>query len=497
MQDDFYLTPAYEISRLVNSQEISALEVTKRFLTRAKALDKKLNAFNFFTEDLAFAQAERVDQEIKNNRKQFKLAGVPVAIKDNLCVKSIRTTCSSKILENFISPYESTVTGKLWQEGAICLGKTNLDEFAMGSSTEHSAFHGTYNPWDLSRVPGGSSGGSAVAVSSRMVPLSLGSDTGGSIRQPASLCGTIGMKPTYGTVSRFGLVAFASSLDQVGPFANNTKDLKLILSIISGHDPKDSTSLPVELSFHQEKLKNLKNLKLGVASSILRETEKISPEVFACFNKSIDFFCSQGAQIIELNLENCKKYALDIYYIIAPAEASSNLARYDGVLYGLREENQVKNSLIPVYKQTRQKGFGTEVKRRIMIGTHVLSSSYYDAYYKKAQDTRELIRQEFSEAFSQVDLILSPTSPVTAFKFGEKTKDPISMYLCDIATIPANLAELPGLSINSGFDSNNLPIGLQIISKRLEEHKILDFASFYEESYLQKEVAPRLPELVF
>ena len=493
MQDNFYLNSASEISRLVNQQKVSALEVTKYFLARAKELNKELQAFNFFTEELALEQAEKVDQAIQKEQKQFKLAGVPVGIKDNLCVKSVRATCSSRILENFISPYESTVTSRLWEAGAICLGKTNLDEFAMGSSTENSAFQKTKNPWDQSRVPGGSSGGSASAVAAKMVPIALGSDTGGSIRQPASFCGVIGMKPTYGTVSRFGLIAFASSLDQVGPLANSIEDLQLTLSVISGHDPKDSTSLPLKLNFYDKRFyskerQNLRGLKLGIFSSLVREAEKNSPEIFACFQKSLEFLRSQGAELIELELKYSKEYALDVYYIIAPAEASSNLSRYDGIRYGVpRKEHSGENELLlDFYKKTRQEGFGKEVKRRIMIGTHVLSSGYYDAYYKKAQDFRQLIREEFKEAFDQVELILSPTSLLTAFQFGER-EDPLSMYLCDLATIPANLAELPALSINSGFDSKNLPIGLQIISKKLQEYKILDFARFYEKSYLLAE----------
>ena len=471
-----HLKKAREIADLVNNGKITAVEVAKYFLERAKILDEKVNAFNSFTTELALKQAAEVDQKIKNGEKLL-LAGVPIAIKDNICVQNTKTTCSSKMLENFIAPYESTVTSKLWAAGAICIGKTNLDEFAMGSSTEHSAFGPTRNPWDLNRVPGGSSGGSAAAVASRIVPLSLGSDTGGSIRQPAGLCGIVGLKPSYGFISRFGLIAFASSLDQIGPFATDLEDAQLLLSVIAGHDPKDSTSLKNTPAFKAqiENKSNLKNLKIGLIKELMLNEENAPADLVLKFNESIKSLKLAGAEIKEVSLPISTAHALDVYYIVAPAEASSNLARYDGVRYGYRDETAL--SLNPKYEQTRAKGFGKEVIRRIMIGTYALSSGYYDAYYKKALQVRRLISEEFEKVFTEFDVLISPTSPMTAFPFGDKLNDPLAMYLCDIATIPANLAGLPAISINCGFDEKNLPIGFQLMAAHGQDEKLMD-ASF-------------------
>ena len=471
-----HLKKAREIADLVNNGKITAVEVAKYFLERAKILDEKVNAFNSFTTELALKQAAEVDQKIKNGEKLL-LAGVPIAIKDNICVQNTKTTCSSKMLENFIAPYESTVTSKLWAAGAICIGKTNLDEFAMGSSTEHSAFGPTRNPWDLNRVPGGSSGGSAAAVASRIVPLSLGSDTGGSIRQPAGLCGIVGLKPSYGFISRFGLIAFASSLDQIGPFATDLEDAQLLLSVIAGHDPKDSTSLKNTPAFKAqiENKSNLKNLKIGLIKELMLNEENAPADLVLKFNESIKSLKLAGAEIKEVSLPISTAHALDVYYIVAPAEASSNLARYDGVRYGYRDETAL--SLNPMYAQTRAKGFGKEVIRRIMIGTYALSSGYYDAYYKKALQVRRLISEEFEKVFTEFDVLISPTSPMTAFPFGDKLNDPLAMYLCDIATIPANLAGLPAISINCGFDEKNLPIGFQLMAAHGQDEKLMD-ASF-------------------
>lgn len=479
---DLHLKKAREIAELVNSKQISALEVAQYFIKRAAELNPKLNAFNSITPELALEQAKKVDERIAKGEKLL-LAGVPIGIKDNLCVKGTNTTCSSKILENFVSPYESTVTSRLWDAGAVCIGKTNLDEFAMGSSTEYSAFGPSRNPWNLDCVPGGSSGGSAVAVSGRLVPVALGSDTGGSIRQPASLCGITGMKPTYGLVSRFGLIAFASSLDQIGPFATDTEDMNLILSVIAGHDDKDSTSLPVNYEYKtlETKKESIKNLRIGLVKEMMLSDENTTgsaAEVSKSIQKAVDFFKSQGCEFKEISMPLTSKYSLDCYYIIAPAEASSNLARYDGVRYGKRTENP--EDLYSLYVNSRSEGFGKEVKRRIIIGTYVLSAGYYDAYYKKAQKVRKLISEEYAQAFKEVDIILTPTSPVTAFPFGSKTENPLDMYLLDILTIPVNLAGLPALSINCGFDSNNLPIGLQLVAPAMKDRELLEIASFYE-----------------
>jgi len=467
-----------ELHRQLISKERSAVEITQEALDRIQALEPKLHSFLCVTADRALSQAQAVDAKIAAKEEIGLLAGIPIGIKDNLCTQGIPTTCGSKILENFIPPYESTVTQKLAQAGAVMVGKTNLDEFAMGSSTENSAYQVTANPWDLSRVPGGSSGGSAAAVASQECTIALGSDTGGSIRQPASFCGVVGLKPTYGLVSRFGLVAFASSLDQIGPFGRTVEDAAILLEAIAGYDPKDSTSLKVEIPNYASALKpDLKQLRIGV----IQETfgEGLDSVVEQAVTKAIAQLQNLGAEIQTISCPRFR-YGLPTYYIIAPSEASANLARYDGVKYGWRASDS--ENLLDMYTHTRATGFGAEVKRRIMVGTYTLSAGYYDAYYLKAQKVRTLIKQDFERAFEQVDVLVCPTSPTTAFEAGEKTSDPLSMYLNDLMTIPVNLAGLPGLSLPCGFDEKGLPIGMQLIGKVLREDQLLQVAYAYEQS---------------
>ncbi|MEH2318300.1 Asp-tRNA(Asn)/Glu-tRNA(Gln) amidotransferase subunit GatA [Nostoc sp.] len=470
-----------ELHQQLVKKERSAVEITQEALERIQALEPKLHSFLCVTTERALEQAGAVDAKIAAGEEIGLLAGIPVGIKDNLCTKGIPTTCASRILENFVPPYESTATQKLADVGAVMVGKTNLDEFAMGSSTENSAYQVTANPWDLSRVPGGSSGGSAAAVSSQECVVALGSDTGGSIRQPASFCGVVGMKPTYGLVSRYGLVAYASSLDQIGPVANTVEDAAILLSAIAGHDPKDSTSLKVAIPNYAASLKpDFKprgQLKIG----IIKETfgEGLDSVVEQAVTKAVEQLQSLGA---EIQIVSCPRfrYGLPTYYIIAPSEASANLARYDGVKYGYRAPDA--DNLLSMYTRTRATGFGTEVKRRIMIGTYALSAGYYDAYYLKAQKVRTLIKQDFERAFGVVDILVCPTSPTTAFKAGEKTTDPLSMYLTDLMTIPVNLAGLPSLSLPCGFDDQGLPIGLQLIANVLREDQLFQVAYAYEQS---------------
>jgi aspartyl-tRNA(Asn)/glutamyl-tRNA(Gln) amidotransferase subunit A len=470
-----------ELHTQLVDKERSAVEITQEALDRIESLEPKLHSFLCVTAERALAQAQAVDAKIAAGEEIGLLAGIPIGIKDNMCTKGIPTTCASRILENFIPPYESTVTQKLADAGAVMVGKTNLDEFAMGSSTENSAYQVTANPWDLARVPGGSSGGSAAAVAASECVVSLGSDTGGSIRQPASFCGVVGMKPTYGLVSRYGLVAFASSLDQIGPFGRSVEDTAILLQAIAGYDPKDSTSLKVNIPNYLAALKpDLKprgQLRIGV----IQETfgAGLDSEVEAAVTKAIAQLQSLGAEIHVISCPRFR-YGLPTYYIIAPSEASANLARYDGVKYGQRAANA--ENLLSMYTRTRAEGFGTEVKRRIMIGTYTLSAGYYDAYYLKAQKVRTLIKEDFEKAFKQVDVLVCPTAPCTAFKAGEKTEDPLTMYLTDLMTIPVNLAGLPGISIPCGFDSQGLPIGLQLIGKVLREDQLLQVAYAYEQS---------------
>lgn len=460
----------------IDKGDIAPSDLTNDVLQRIRSVEDKVRAYVTVNSEEALIQAKITEERLNKGGKQA-LTGIPIAIKDNICTEGVRTTCSSKILENFIPPYESTVTEKLKESGYILIGKTNLDEFAMGSSTENSAFGHTRNPWDIARVPGGSSGGSAAAVAADMCIAALGSDTGGSIRQPAAFCGVVGLKPTYGRVSRYGLVAFASSLDQIGPITKTVKDSAILLNIISGHDPYDSTSanLPVP-DFTASLGQDIKGMKIGVPKEFF--IEGLDKDVNESVKKAIRQLESLGAIPVEISLPHTG-YAVAVYYILATSEASSNLARYDGVKYGLRVEGE---DLLDMYMKTREAGFGAEVKRRIILGTYALSSGYYDAYYKKAQQVRTLIKQDFDKAFEKVDAIVTPTTPTPAFKAGEKTDDPLQMYLADIFTISVNLAGVPGISIPCGFTSNNLPIGLQIIGKQFDEETILKISYAYEQS---------------
>ena len=475
--------------QLIN-KERSAVEITQEALDRIAQLEPKLKSFLCVTADRALEQARQVDAKIAAGEEIGMLAGIPIAIKDNMCTEGIRTTCGSKILENFIPPYESTVTQKLAAAGAVMVGKTNLDEFAMGSSTENSAYQLTANPWDLQRVPGGSSGGSAAAVAAEEAVVSLGSDTGGSIRQPASFCGVVGLKPTYGLVSRYGLVAYASSLDQIGPFGRCVEDVAILLQAIAGHDPKDATSLNLPVPDYVSPLKPSLKAKSGIKIGVIKETfgEGLDPVVEQTVTKAISVLQELGA---EIQIVSCPRfrYGLPTYYIIAPSEASANLARYDGVKYGFRHPDA--DNLIEMYQKTRAQGFGAEVKRRIMVGTYVLSAGYYDAYYLKAQKVRTLIKEDFDRAFSQVEVLVCPTAPTTAFKAGEKTADPLSMYLSDLMTIPVNLAGLPGISVPCGFDEQGLPIGMQLIGKPLGESRLLEVAHAYEKATAWNSYKPK------
>ncbi|MEB3280207.1 MAG: Asp-tRNA(Asn)/Glu-tRNA(Gln) amidotransferase subunit GatA [Lyngbya sp.] len=470
-----------ELHQQLVNKERSAVEIVQEALDRIEQLDSKLNSFLCVTADRALQQAQQVDAKIAAGEDIGLLAGIPIGIKDNLCTQGIRTTCASKILENFIPPYESTVTQKLAEAGAIMVGKTNLDEFAMGSSTENSAYQVTANPWDVQRVPGGSSGGSAAAVAADECVVALGSDTGGSIRQPASFCGIVGLKPTYGLVSRYGLVAYASSLDQIGPLARTVEDAAVLLQAIAGYDPKDATSLNVQIPDYLSALKPTLKPRSRVKIGIIKETfgEGLDPVVEKAVTKAVETLQELGAEIQVISCPRFR-YGLPTYYIIAPSEASANLARYDGVKYGFRSPDA--ENLIDMYCKTRAEGFGAEVKRRIMVGTYALSAGYYDAYYLKAQKVRTLIKQDFERAFSQVEVLVCPTAPTTAFKAGEKTSDPLSMYLSDLMTIPVNLAGLPGLSIPCGFDEQGLPIGMQLIGKVLGEAKLFEVAHAYEQA---------------
>lgn len=475
---------AAEQSKALKNKEISAVELTSAAFERIEELDEKLGAFNSLTKDIALNTAKKVDEKIARSEDLPLLAGVPLALKDNMNLKGSKTTASSKILENFISPFNATITEKLLNNLVPIVGKANLDEFAMGSSNENSAFKKVHNPWDLKKVPGGSSGGSAASVASCEATLALGSDTGGSIRLPASFCGIVGMKPTYGRVSRYGLIAFASSLDQIGPFARTVEDAANLLEVISGHDPKDSTSLDLPVEHYSAGLNNdIKGLKVGVIKELMGEG--LSEDVQKAMEKAIEDYKNLGAEIVEISLPNLK-HSIGIYYILATAECSSNLARFDGVKYGYRTPNA--DCLMDMYTKSRAEGFGPEVKRRIMLGTYALSSGYYDAYYKKAQQMRALVTQDFVEAFKKADILISPTCPNTAFELGAKSSDPLSMYLTDIATISANLAGIPGMSIPAGFDRDGMPIGLQILAPQLQETRLFNAAHKFERAndyYLQ------------
>ncbi|MCS7280709.1 MAG: Asp-tRNA(Asn)/Glu-tRNA(Gln) amidotransferase subunit GatA [Desulfobacterota bacterium] len=471
-----------EIRERLKKKEFTSSELTRFFLERIAKYDGEIGSYIEITEGTAIAMAEEADRRIKKG-EDGKILGIPLAVKDIICTKGIETTCASKILKGFIPPYDATVIKRLKEEGCVLLGKLNMDEFAMGSSTENSAFQITRNPWKKDRTPGGSSGGSSAAVATGLCVASLGTDTGGSIRQPASFCGIFGLKPTYGAVSRYGLIAFASSLDQIGPMARNVTDLAILLEIIAGYDPYDSTSLPFSPPDYFSFLgQDIKGLRIGIPKEYF--TEGIDRDVKEATTNAIKLLYDLGAKVDEISLPHTK-YALATYYIICTAEASSNLARYDGVKYGLRIEGK---DIVEMYKKTRLKGFGKEVKRRIILGTYVLSTGYYDAYYKKASKVRTLIRRDFQDAFRVCDVIVTPTSPTTAFKLGEKIHDPLKMYLSDIFTIPANLAGLPAMSLPCGFDSENLPIGLQLIGRPLEEETLLKVAYVLEKEMKVKTI---------
>jgi len=461
-----------ELVDKIKKKEISSKEVTAAYVDRSQK-SKKLNTY--VTEDFENA-LKKADNFDKNPNYEKKLPGIPIAVKDLFCTKNLRTTAGSKILGNFIPTYESTVTENLWNAGSILLGKLNCDEFAMGSSNETSFFGNVQSPVEENLVPGGSSGGSASALAAKLTPTTIGTDTGGSIRQPASFTGTVGLKPTYGSCSRYGIVAFASSLDQAGPMTRDVKDCSLLFEVMSSYDRKDSTSVDFKRGNYLKELNNsIKGKKIGIPKEY--RVEGMPKEIEDLWQKGINIIKEAGAEIVNISLPNTK-YALPAYYIVAPAEASSNLARYDGVKYGFRSKGE---NLIDMYEKTRSEGFGNEVKRRIMIGTYVLSSGYYDAYYLKAQKVRKLIKNDFDEVYKKVDAILTPSTPSSAFKIGEKTNDPVSMYLNDIFTVPINLAGLPAISIPAGFDSKGYPLGLQIIGKAFEEQTILNVAYCLEQ----------------
>jgi len=465
------------LRREITTNNASVKELVDDIFAKIDHKDPEINSYICTTKDSAIAQAENIDRLIQNNVDLPPLAGIPIAIKDNICTKNVATTCASKMLKNFVAPYESTASSKLWSSGGICIGKTNLDEFAMGSSTETSVFGVTSNPWDINRVPGGSSGGSAASVAAGFCAAAIGSDTGGSIRQPASFCGVVGLKPTYGRVSRWGLIAFASSLDQIGPITNTVSDAAEILFSISGKDPYDSTCLDTPVPNYLTDLnKSIKGLKIGIIRECF-EHPGLNSEVKESVLSGVDRFKNLGAEIIEVE---CPRFndGIATYYVIAPSEASANLARYDGVKYGYRSKEG--SNLIDMTSKSRAEGFGDEVQRRILIGTYALSAGYSDAYYKKAQKVRTLIRKDFDNAFKKVDLLLTPTCPTTAFLKGDFVNDPLSMYLSDLLTVPANLAGLPAISIPCGFDTKGLPIGLQLIGNVLEEHRILNAANIFE-----------------
>ncbi len=459
------------------SNNASVKELVNDIFAKIDQKDPEINSYICTTKDSAISQAENIDKLIQNNEDLPPLAGIPIAVKDNICTKGVATTCASKMLKNFVAPYEATASSKLWSSGGICLGKTNLDEFAMGSSTETSLFGVTSNPWDINRVPGGSSGGSAASVAAGFCAAAIGSDTGGSIRQPASFCGVVGLKPTYGRVSRWGLVAFASSLDQIGPITNTVSDAAEILYSISGKDPFDSTCLDKPVPNYLADLnKSIKGLKIGIIKECF-EHPGLNSEVKESVLSGVDRFKTLGAEIIEVE---CPRFndGIATYYVIAPSEASANLARYDGVKYGYRSNDGL--NLIDMTSKSRAEGFGDEVQRRILIGTYALSAGYTDAYYKKAQKVRTLIRKDFDNAFKKVDLLLTPTCPTTAFLKGDFVNDPLSMYLSDLLTVPVNLAGLPAISIPCGFDTKGLPIGMQLIGNVLEEDRILNAANIFE-----------------
>lgn len=467
----------HELSGKLRKKEVSSVEATRAYLKRIESIEPRVRAFVTVSSEEALRSAEAADKRISKDENVTPLTGVPVAVKDIFCTKGIRTTCSSKILDGFVPPYDSTVVRKLKEAGAVILGKNNMDEFAMGSSTENSAFNKTLNPWALDRVPGGSSGGSAAAVAASLCAASLGTDTGGSIRQPASCCGIVGLKPTYGRVSRFGMIAFASSLDQAGPLTKDVEDAAILLRAISGRDNADSTSIDAPVPDYASIKGGIKGLRVGIPKEYF--IEGMDPEVDAAVKKALDTLKSLGAELVEITLPHTQ-YAVAVYYLVATAEASSNLARYDGVRFGLRVNKT--GGLMDMYKQTRDEGFGPEVKRRIMLGTYSLSAGYYDAYYKKASQVRTLVKNDFDAAFTRCDVIATPTAPTPAFRIGEKVEDPLTMYLSDIFTISCNLAGLPGISVPCGLTTGGLPIGLQLLGRSLDEETVLRAAHSYEQA---------------
>ena len=469
---------AHQLSDLIKRKKISAVEITKDIIDNIEKREEQINAYITIAKEQALKQAEEVQKKIDEGCELPPLAGIPAAIKDNICTKDMLTTCGSKMLYNFVPPYDATVVENLKKQDVVFLGKLNMDEFAMGSTTENSYFKKTANPWDITRVPGGSSGGSAAAVAAGEAVFALGSDTGGSIRQPASFCGVVGMKPTYGAVSRFGLVAFASSLDQIGPITKDVTDCALVLNAICGHDPMDSTSLDMEYPDYSKALVNdVKGLRIGIPKEYM--SDGLNDEIKEAILSASKIYEKLGATIEEFSFK-MSEYAIPAYYLISSAEASSNLARYDGIKYGYRA--QKFSDLIDLYKQTRSEGFGTEVKRRIMLGTYALSSGYYDAYYKKALQARTLIWQEYNKAFEKYDVILCPTAPTVAYKIGEKTDNPLEMYLGDIYTVSVNIAGLPAISLPCGFNSENLPIGMQLIGKAFDECTLIRAGYTFEKN---------------
>lgn len=475
---ELYSLTVSEIARKIKEKEITIKEVLDSIYNRIENVEEKVSAYVTLTKEQAYNRATKLQERLDNGEDIGIMGGVPIAIKDNICTNGIKTTCSSKMLENFVPFYDATVIEKLENAGAIIIGKTNMDEFAMGSSTENSAIKKTKNPWDLERVPGGSSGGSAAAVACDIAPCALGTDTGGSIRQPASFCNVVGLKPTYGLVSRYGVVAYASSLDQVGPLTKSVEDAAILLNVIAGKDEKDTTSADIPKKDYLKSIKDdIKGKKIGVPTEFI--SDGINEDVKKAYEENLNTLKELGAEIIEIKLDYAK-YSLPTYYIIATAEASSNLGRYDGIRYGHRAKDF--SSLDELYVKSRTEGFGDEVKRRIMLGTYVLSSGYYDAYYKRGQKVRTLIIDDFKKAFEKCDVIAIPTTPNTSFKFGEKTSNPLEMYLEDIYTVPVNIAGLPGISVPGGFDKNGMPIGMQFISKAFDEENLLQVAYTFEKN---------------
>jgi aspartyl-tRNA(Asn)/glutamyl-tRNA(Gln) amidotransferase subunit A len=474
---ELYQLTIHELQEKIKKGEVSATQITESVFSRIDAVEERVHSYIRLLKDEALAAAKKADDDIKKDDIK-PLTGIPIALKDIVCTKGITTTCGSHILHNFVPPYNATSVEKLTSAGAIFVGKANMDEFAMGSSTETSYFGPTRNPWDLERIPGGSSGGSATAVAADECIASIGSDTGGSIRQPAALCGVVGMKPTYGRVSRFGLIAFASSLDQIGPFTKDVEDCAIMMNVLAGYDPKESTSVNAEVPDYRQFVgRDIKGWKVGIPEEYF--IEGIDLEVNDAIKKTIKVIEKCGGQCVDISLPHTQ-YCVAVYYIIAPAEASSNLARYDGVKYGFRASDV--RELLEMYKESRRQGFGAEVKRRIMIGTYALSAGYYDAYYKKASQVRALIKRDFDEAFKKCDVILTPTTPTPAFKIGEKTDNPLQMYLSDVFTISTNLAGIPGISVPCGFTSSGLPIGVQFLASHFEESKLIQVASAYEKN---------------